>query len=96
MFIRVLCTKRRKKETPNPLKIEGNGELKCAKHIFLYLTLIKEIREKKDRCWWEKRGANCLSTSGNEILRQFAPLSFLRRHRQGEKGGEVKGNSVKN
>ncbi len=38
MFIRVLCMKRRKKETPNPLKIEGLGELKCAKHTYLLLN----------------------------------------------------------
>ena len=36
--------------------------------------LVKENREKKDRCWWEKRGAYCLSTSVNEVLRQLLCL----------------------
>ena len=53
---------------------QGNGYLFKQDSRFLYLTLVKENREKKDRCWWEKRGAYCLSTSVNEVLRQLLCL----------------------
>ena len=44
--------------------------------------------EKKDRCWWEKRGAYCLSTSVNEVLRQLLCLfatSTVRQRRKDKK-----------
>ena len=63
----------------------GNGYLFKQGSRFLYLTLIKEIREKKDRCWWEKRGANCLSTSANEVLRQLLCLFATSTVRQRKK-----------
>ena len=49
---------------------------------------VKENRKKKNRCWWEKRGANCLSTSVNEVLRQLLCLfatSTVRQRRKDKK-----------
>ena len=84
MFIRVLCTKRRKKETPNPLKIEGNGELKCAKHTFLYLLYQKECYVLKSVA------ADSLGLTGTSITRASEQLVAMGLIEQEKVGKEVR------